>query len=375
MSFNKFSFLFKKDQCISIFYIVDISINPIEINYMYNCFLYSGTDNIKEIIDNYIPYMKEDTIFIIENIKNIQVLDELRESIYNQYNGNTDLILISTYEIKDNIILTFRKKIKPTINNSDLKQNTSTSYEKIKIVINSHNKSSIALNHLLDSMKINPDFVNFEHIITIGGFYTNKDYIKKKYHEHNDNYENKNYENYENKNNDNKTYENIKYIYCNHNSIDFTGLITLSELDEYKTNNNYYFYMHDTCTIGQNFYKKIKTIDTKYLSTIKIHSRYSMNIGFYSQTIINNFKAFLLTKKNTDENKCMIFKSVDFNEDYIFHNDRNNILLDNYSNWIYSGPTDYYKTGTLRIVEYYPNVDLYKIKANWGLGREWTLNN
>ena len=44
-----------------------------------------------------------------------------------------------------------------------------------------------------------------------------------------------------------------------------------------------------------------------------------------------------------------------------------------YDDWNYTGPTDYYGTGTMRIVEYYPNLDIYKIKANWGVG-PWTLN-
>jgi hypothetical protein len=61
-------------------------------------------------------------------------------------------------------------------------------------------------------------------------------------------------------------------------------------------------------------------------------------------------------------------------EDYIFNNDKNNIVLDNYDDWNYTGPTDYYGTGTIRIVEYYPNLDIYKIKANWGVG-SLTLNN
>jgi hypothetical protein len=99
-----------------------------------------------------------------------------------------------------------------------------------------------------------------------------------------------------------------------------------------------------------------------------------MNIGIYSQAIINKFKDFLLSKKNTNESKCMTYKSVDFNEDYIFNNDKNNKVLNNYNGLIYTGPTDYYNTGTLRRVEYYPNLDLYKMKANWGQGT-WTLNN
>ena len=39
--------------------------------------------------------------------------------------------------------------------------------------------------------------------------------------------------------------------------------------------------------------------------------------------------------------------------------------LDNYDDCQYTDPTDYYNTGTMRIVESYPNLDLYKIKANW----------
>lgn len=70
----------------------------------------------------------------------------------------------------------------------------------------------------------------------------------------------------------------------------------------------------------------------------------------------------------------MKYKCINYQEDYIFNNDKNNKILDNYDGWNYTGPSDYYNTGTMRIVEYYPNLDLYKIKANWGQGH-WTLNN
>jgi len=227
-------------------------------------------------------------------------------------------------------------------------------YKKMKIVINSHNKSNIALDHLLQSMKLYEEYNDYEIIVIIGGYYDYNDYEIKKI-------------------------GNITYIMCNHNSIDFTGLITLVEL--YSDNiNEYYVYLHDTCKIGENFFKKIKSIDLTNVSSIKINKAFSMNIGIYSQKIINEFKHFLLQKKNTNENECMKFKSIDCNEDYIFNNDKNNIILDNYNyldnydGWNHTGPTDYYNTGTIRIVEYYSNLDLYKIKANWGQG-SWTLNN
>ena len=215
----------------------------------------------------------------------------------------------------------------------------------MKIVINSHCNSKIALKHLLESLKENN--INCDVIVVIGGHYNLNNYEITKD-------------------------ENITYIHANHNSIDFTGLITLLEL--YNNTNEYYLYLHDTCKIGKNFYNKIKSIDLTNVSSIKINKTFSMNIGIYSQKIINEFSDFLLSKKNTNENECIKYKSINYNEDYIFNNDKNNKLLDNYDGWNYTGPTDYYNTGTMRIVEYYPNLDLYKIKANYGKGI-WTLNN
>ena len=138
---------------------------------------------------------------------------------------------------------------------------------------------------------------------------------------------------------------------------------------------DYYFYMHDTCKIGNNFFNKISSINLENVSSLRIKKIFSMNIGVYSQKIINDFKNFLLTKKNTEENRCMEFKSINNQEDYIFDNDENNRTIEDYNNNIrvYKNPVNYYNNGTMRIVEYYPNIDLYKIKANWNQG--WTLEN
>lgn len=219
----------------------------------------------------------------------------------------------------------------------------------MKIVVNSHINSNIARSHLLDSMKEKEEFRDFEIIIVIGGYYDLSDYEITKV-------------------------ENITYIKSYHNSIDFTALITL--LDLYKDcTDEYYLYLHDTCKIGDLFYKKLKSIDLTNVSSIRINGPFSMNIGIYSQKIINKNLSSLVNFKNTDEKKLLHFKAecVKY-EDYIFKNDKNNKILDNYNGWNYTEPTDYYKTGTMRIVEYYPNLDLYKIKANWKIGN-WILSN
>jgi hypothetical protein len=214
----------------------------------------------------------------------------------------------------------------------------------MKIVINSYIKNTIALDHLLESMRKQCEFKLYDVIVVIGGYYNNKTYEIYRSLEKED---------------------NITYIRCNHNSIDFTGLITLLELYS-KKENEYYFYMHDTCKVGDNFYKKLCAIDLTNVSTVKINKWFSMNMGIYTQKIINQSKEFLLSKKNTDEHRSMEFKCINFQEDHIFNNDPNNILLDNYDGPHCTGEeVDYYNTGTMRIVEYYPNIDLHKIKANW----------
>ena len=221
----------------------------------------------------------------------------------------------------------------------------------MKIVINSNDRGAIALNHLLESMKLCEEYNEYQIIVVIGGYYSNTNCYEISHH------------------------ENITYIKCNFNSMDLTGLITL--LDLYGEDvDEYYVYLHDTCKVGKTFYKKIKAINLTNVSSIKINKTFSMNIGIYSQKIINHFKEFLSTK-NTDECKMMIFKSyVIKHEDYIFRNDKNNFILDNYDESVrHTGPSDYYNTGNMRIVEYYPNLDIFKIKANWHMKPSWCLDN
>jgi len=208
----------------------------------------------------------------------------------------------------------------------------------MRIVINSHIKGYRAFSHLLESMKLYEGFKDFQIIVIIGGYYD----IPK----------------YEISNDD-----NVMYIKCNHNSIDFTGLITLAELN-YANIDDYFFYMHDTCRIGPEFYNKLREINITNITTMRIHKNSSMNMGIYSQKIINRFKEFLMDNKNNEESRCMEYKSKGIgNEDFIFLNDPTTFTIGDWNDWIHSEPMDYYQTGTMRIVEYHPFLDMYKIKA------------
>jgi hypothetical protein len=138
--------------------------------------------------------------------------------------------------------------------------------------------------------------------------------------------------------------------------------------------NEYYFYLHDTCVVGPNFLKNISLIDLKDVTSLRLKTFPSMNIGIYSNNIIHKFSDILLTYKNTDHSKLQEFKTKgQKNEDLIFNMDNNNKLINNKDNFLsVSEPYDYYGTGVLRVVEYY-DLDLYKIKANWNAKKTYEL--
>lgn len=213
----------------------------------------------------------------------------------------------------------------------------------MKIVINSHIRSDIARNHLLESLRQYNEFINCKYIIVIGGYYNIPNY-------------------------DISVEDNITYIKANHNSIDLTGLIALAEL--YSNDiNEYYLYLHDTCKVGPQFFEKLSKIQLDNISSIHLTNYPSMNLGIYSQKLINLNKDILTQRKCIKDEDRSLFKSKAIEEeDMIFKNDPNTKTLDGDCNRVITGPTDYYKTGTMRVVEYYSNLDLYKIKANWGQG-------
>jgi len=193
------------------------------------------------------------------------------------------------------------------------------------------------------------EFDQYEVLIVIGGYYDHDTYKCRKE-------------------------GNITYIECNHNSMDLTALITMFELYK-EAEEEYYFYLHDTCKVGDQFYEKLKSINLAGVSSIKINRHFSMNIGVYSQRIINTFGDLLVSLKNFSDDSLIALKKTQYAEDHIFNHDPNNKILDNYDGHNFTGPTNYYNTGTMRIVEYYPSLDLYKIKANWGQANHDVLTN
>jgi hypothetical protein len=214
----------------------------------------------------------------------------------------------------------------------------------MKIVINSHKNSSIALEVLLKSLsdlKSNPDI-----IICIGGFYDSIPYeIKKE--------------------------NNITTIKCSHNSIDWTAFITLLETNIIP--DGHILYMHDTCKVGPNFLQNISKINLLNVTTMSISEQSkNMNMGFYSIAYLKKHRPFLIQQKNTSETRIQEFKTKAIQtEDYLFNKNPNNKKLIGIPT--ISLPIDFYGTGVLRIVKYYESIDLYKIQANWQQSNQYEL--
>lgn len=262
------------------------------------------------------------------------------------------------------------------------------------IIVNSH-KNNIALKTLLTSANQNTD-VNF--IIIIGGY----DKINIKISKN----------------------KKMIIIYTNHNSIDFTAMITLVELyffeteqnieifDQIKLENNepinddisiyqtfinlnfenqnifdnlqeiqlilknitVFFYIHDTCKFGPMFFDKIINFNNNQCSYCFIDQ--SMNIGIYPMNLILEHKNKILLLKNSsyELSKIQEFKKLGCKfEDFIFKLSKTHQFFQH--SLEIQGKTDIYGNGVIRLIEYYNVLDLYKYKANWELKDIFELRN
>ena len=218
--------------------------------------------------------------------------------------------------------------------------------QRIKILINSFYKNTQARQHLMRSLRNNKNYTDFQFIICIGGYTELSEYkITKR--------------------------KNVAFIKCPHNSIDFTGIITVIENqhDDLFNDGDYYFYIHDTCAAGGNFLSRVSDLDiSNNPLSIPLLSRYSKNMGIYSNQLIMKHQKFVISPhlKNTDNNLALKYKREGVSrEDHLFRRPK--------LNWssclctreiMHERAVDYYKTGILRDVFYYPSVDLYKMQAN-----------
>ncbi len=167
--------------------------------------------------------------------------------------------------------------------------------------------------------------------------------------------------------------EGVNVIKVTQNSIDYTGLIGVLDLQIHA---DYWMLLHDTCYVGPNFYKNIVNYNYNNAPMVSLSYDLSMNIGSYSWDYLQNIKDELFQYRNTDftENSIQYWKKIGvLNEDVFFKNFKH---LHHYCNTqrLVSDPVNLYNSNTLRIIEYFPNIDLYKAKANWNAKPIYELN-
>ncbi len=156
-------------------------------------------------------------------------------------------------------------------------------------------------------------------------------------------------------------------IQTDHDSLEFTGLI---DIVEYEIESDYWFNIQDTCKVGLDFKKLLYNIPKNSPDKIALRHINSMNIGSYKYSYLMKHKNKLMKIKNQDYSEKKLKKLKEWNifcEDYILYK-----LLDsetfkyneNISDYIIIDEPSWYGENK-RIIEFYPQLDLYKAKANY----------
>lgn len=155
------------------------------------------------------------------------------------------------------------------------------------------------------------------------------------------------------------------------NSFDLTGLIYLIENDYNLCGDESFFYTHDTCFFGDGFLDLLGGNSLKEARLFE-GANCSMHIGVYSREIIERHKEEILKFRNTS-NDMGILNSI------------KNRLIDNES--FVLGDSGFltrhrqpmetrcvYGNNVPRLVEYFPELDFYKFKANWHAKQNYEMN-
>ena len=159
----------------------------------------------------------------------------------------------------------------------------------------------------------------------------------------------------------------IHFYELDHNSYEYSPLI---EICDKKIESEYWFLIHDTCKVGPDFKTKLFSIPNHLPDKIAMKSTPCMSIGLYKYQYLLSVKDKLMSIKNTDYSAASMNKWKDWgvwNEDYVmFKVGSQPCIYPSHIPMESKGYDNWYNTCTDRIVEYYPSLDLYKNKANWG---------
>lgn len=162
-------------------------------------------------------------------------------------------------------------------------------------------------------------------------------------------------------------HENISMHELDHNSYEYSPLI---EIVEKKMVSDYWFLIHDTCQVGNNFKKLLYNIPNNKPDKLALKSFPSMSIGSYKYEYLLDCQNKLLPIKNKDYSDASMMRWKQWgvpNEDYIlWKTDPKPIIYNNTDTWSVVDYKNWFGTNTARRTEYYASLDLYKNKSNWG---------
>jgi len=166
-------------------------------------------------------------------------------------------------------------------------------------------------------------------------------------------------------------------IQTDNNTIDMTALI---DIVENQLESDYWFYIHDTCKVGPKFKELLYNIPESLPDKIALTKHPSMNIGSYKYSCLMRYKDKLSKVKNQDYSEKKLKKLKEWSiycEDLILlkphqtgmgiagiHSDTIEFYNPHLANRIELEDQNWYG-GVKRIIEYYPQLDLYKSKANY----------
>lgn len=165
------------------------------------------------------------------------------------------------------------------------------------------------------------------------------------------------------------SFSTFHHYLTDHNSIDFTALI---EAAESTVKTDYWFFLHDTCLVGKMFKKLTENIPHFWPDAMPLKDYPSMSMGAYKANYLKSKKGILQSYRNcsNDEASLKHFKEKAIqDEDILFKQSKRPVV---YNGWLLQAGNGYERKDvsipsiyTNRICEYFPQVDLYKFKANY----------
>jgi hypothetical protein len=166
-----------------------------------------------------------------------------------------------------------------------------------------------------------------------------------------------------------KTYteNNITFHELAHNNYEYSPLV---EIVERKLESEYWFLIHDTCKVGPKFKELLYNIPAEKPEKLALKAWPAMSIGTYKYEYLLSVSEKILSIKNTDYSHETLMNWKRWgapNEDYIlWKTEPAPQIYGGKSEWQIMDYDNWYGTGTLRRIEYFPALDIYKNKSNWG---------